>query len=154
MAIRLNSRGFLIMTLGWFFISAGTAVAQDGRRPDAGMRPPAMAHPPRIGRPHLFRPVPFPFFRFGPPVVPPPAVIYVPSPPVIYVLPAASAPNLYYVAPPRVEPVREIVFPTGRWEQRGDGETSPRVWVWLPTYRPPQLTPVTEQPTPVAPPSP
>ncbi len=138
---------------------AGTALAGQRVQPDrAG--PPTMSDP-RLKRREpefeFFRPFP-PFGVFGQPFVyPPPAPVDMP-PAVIYVPPpAAYAPDplLPDVAPPPtppVEPAREIVLPTGRWELHGDGLTSSQVWVWVPAYHaelPPRLV---EPAPPTAPP--
>jgi len=67
-----------------------------------------------------------------------PFVTYYTPPPVVY-----QAPPVYYPAPamPRV-----IEYPTGRYELRGDGVSTPYEWAWIPNPPP-------EPPPPVEPPS-
>jgi hypothetical protein len=69
----------------------------------------------------------------------PPPVYY--APPVVY-----QAPPVYYAAPamPRV-----VEYPTGRYELRGDGVTTPYEWVWIPN--PPPAPPPPVEPPAVAP---
>jgi hypothetical protein len=124
---------------------AGTALAGQRGQPDRAATP-AMSDPPRACCPKRHEPgaEPFrsfpPFAVFGQPFVylppapdsPPPAVIFM-TPPAAY----APDPLLPEVAPPPtppVEPAREVVLPTGRWELHGDGLTSRQVWVWVPAY--------------------
>jgi len=58
-----------------------------------------------------------------------------PPPPVVYVTPVPTEPDLAYVPPPSVEPAPEVKFPTGRWERHGNGVDYPYVWVWVAEYR-------------------
>ena len=58
-----------------------------------------------------------------------------PPPPVVYVTPVPTEPDLAYVPSPSVEPAPEVKFPTGRWERHGNGVDYPYVWVWVPEYR-------------------
>ncbi len=58
-----------------------------------------------------------------------------PPPPVVYVTPVPTEPDLAYVPPPVVEPAPEVKFPTGRWERHGNGVDYPYVWVWVAEYR-------------------
>jgi hypothetical protein len=99
--------------------------------------------------PHRFVPRPFPrrFLPFGafgsavaiyaPTVVesaplyydPP---VYAPSP-VVYASPAVSA----VPTPPAAPPAPNVVeYPTGRYELRGDGVSTPYSWVWIPNPPP------------------
>jgi hypothetical protein len=86
---------------------------------------------------------PSPFFAYDytPPVVYAPPVVY--TPPVVYPPPAYVSPPAY--APPATPTV--VQYPTGRYELRGDGMTTPYVWVWVPN--PPPGPP----PAPPAPPA-
>ncbi len=96
-----------------------------------------------------FRPfIPFPFIASSVIVYTTPAV-YTPAiyndPPVSYV----PAPAVYGSPPggtvsvaPAPPPMPTVVqFPTGRYELRGDGETTPYTWVWIPN--PPTAPPET-----------
>ena len=73
----------------------------------------------------------------APPVYAPPPMIYAPpvayaAPPAAYAPPAtAYAPPPAPAAPPPPMP-RTVEFGSGRYELRGDGVTSPYVWVWIP----------------------
>lgn len=58
-----------------------------------------------------------------------------PAPPVVYVTPVPTEPDLAYVPPLSVEPAPEVKFPTGRWERHGNGVDYPYVWVWIAEYR-------------------
>ena len=58
-----------------------------------------------------------------------PTPVYVPPPPV-YVPPVAVPPPPAF-APAPMQTVVE--FPTGRYELRGDGTTTPYRWVWIPS---------------------
>ena len=64
-----------------------------------------------------------------------PSVVYDPpalyTPPVAAALPSAPAP------PPMPNAVQ---YPTGRYELRGDGLTTPYTWVWIPNPPPPPPT--------------
>lgn len=83
-------------------------------------------------------PRPFPLFV----VSAPPAIVYAP-PPVIAVPPPPA------VAPSPLPIPTVIEYPTGWYQLRGDGVTTPYVWVWIP--KPP--SPPAEAP-PAAPPAP
>jgi len=68
------------------------------------------------------------------------------APPPIYVpAPVAYPPAAAFALPPAMP--RVVEHPTGRYELRGDGMTSPYVWVWIPN--PPAAPP----PPPTAPPA-
>jgi hypothetical protein len=74
------------------------------------------------------------------------------APPIYAAPPVYYAPAPAYAAPPAVAPSpvpRVVEFPTGRYELRGDGVTSPYVWVWIPN--PPAAPP--PPPAPAAPPA-
>lgn len=112
-----------------------------------------------IARPFVTRPfgtspfVAHPFLHrrlvpFG--VIASPVIVYAP-PPLVYAAPpvfdnpplttgtVAVAP-----APPPMPTV--ILYPTGRYELRGDGVTTPYVWVWIPN--PPSAPPPPSAPSP------
>lgn len=87
----------------------------------------------------------------------PPSVVYYTyyTPPPVYYAP----PVVYQAPPPVYAPApaipRVVEYPTGRYELRGDGVTTPYDWVWIPNPppAPPALVdppPVTRQSTPVA----
>jgi hypothetical protein len=86
-----------------------------------------------------------------------PPVVYAP-PPVYAAPPAYSAPFYApapaYAAPPPAAPApmpRVVEHPGGRYELRGDGVTSPYVWVWIPNppaAPPPAPAPPLETPEP------
>ncbi len=84
-----------------------------------------------------FFPDPGWFFGSYTPLVtyPPAQVSPAPPPPVVYLTPVPTEPDLAYVPPPPVEPAPEVKFPTGRWERHGNGVDYPYVWVWVPEYR-------------------
>jgi hypothetical protein len=49
-------------------------------------------------------------------------------------VPAASPPSSTVVVTPSTSNDRVVTYPDGRWELRGDGNTStPYYWVWIPT---------------------
>ena len=88
-------------------------------------------------------------------VVAPPVIAYS-SPPVFYAPPAyyappaaAYSPAVYSQPPPPPPWPRVVEFPTGRYELRGDGVTTPYMWVWIPNPPPPPAAP----PPPPAPPT-
>jgi hypothetical protein len=96
----------------------------------------------------------------SPLVVYAPPVAYAPAgyadPPVYYAPPAMSPPsvtNVITVAPaPAVPPPPSVVeYSTGRYELRGDGTTTPYVWVWVPN--PPAAPPPADPPVAAAPPT-
>jgi hypothetical protein len=112
-----------------------------------------------FGRHHRFhgfvhRPF-FPFFVGPSVVVASPVVV---APPAVY-----SAPPIFYggvpayaynsapaYAPPPPPPMPRVVeFPSGRYELRGDGVSTPYSWVWIPN--PPVAPP--PPPPPTAPPA-
>lgn len=72
----------------------------------------------------------------------PPAVVYAPLPDT-YV--SASPPAMAAPLPPTV-----IEYPTGRYELRGDGVTTPYMWVWVPKPPPPPPAPPAAPPAPSA----
>jgi hypothetical protein len=134
----------------------GRAVVGGGRAvvtPGFVNRPGFVHHPGFVHRPFLR-----PFFPFGVGVVaaapfvygapyyypsdyyPPPAY-YPPAyydPPVSYNAPASyraqpSGTVAVAPAPPQAPPTSNVVeFPTGRYELRGDGVSTPYTWVWIP----------------------
>ncbi len=88
-------------------------------------------------------------------VVAPPVIVYS-SPPVFYAPPAyyappavAYSPAVYSQPPPPPPRPRVVEYPTGRYELRGDGVTTPYMWVWIPNPPPPPAAP----PPPPAPPT-
>jgi len=152
-------------------VSRSVAVPFPGRGPVVGGstlgvgRSVAVPFPPH---PHHFGPRP-PFVRPPLPIAVvggAPAVVYAApplydqaySPPAYY--PSAYYPAAYYdpsasYAPPSgtvsfaPDPTQRIVqFPTGRYEMRGDGVSTPYTWVWIPN--PPTSPPPTP---PTAPPA-
>ena len=107
-------------------------------------------HKHRFGHHHFS---PRHFSTFGV-VVPSPVVVY--SSPIFYAphysAPIVAPPVLYssppYSQPPPAPAVpRVIEYPTGRYELRGDGITTPYTWVWIPNPPPPPAAP---PPTPPA----
>ena len=89
------------------------------------------------------------FGCFAPSLIYVPTVVYVP--PATYALPPAAAYPAYVMppAPPSPPLARVIQYPTGRYELRGDGITTPYVWVWIPNPPPPPAAP--PEPPPAAP---
>jgi Ni/Co efflux regulator RcnB len=73
---------------------------------------------------------------------------YYSPPPVYYAPPVYQAPPVSYTPPaiPRV-----VEYPTGRYELRGDGVTTPYEWAWIPN--PPPAPPPPVEPPATAPPS-
>jgi hypothetical protein len=155
-ALGVASGPGLIATIACVLLLPGVAVAwHDGGSPDRGVRPPAIGRPSAPPR-TTGTPPRSPFVRYAPFIIQtPPPVVYVPSPPVVYVVPPADSspePDSNYDAPtPPVEPAREIVLPSGRWELHGDGVTWPHIWVWVATYQPPPPAPRVEPPPPPPP---
>jgi len=90
----------------------------------------------------------FPGFS-SPSVIVSSPVVVTPAP--VYTPPPLYAPPVYYAPPPAYPPSmpRVVEFPTGRYELRGDGVTSPYGWVWVPN--PPAAPP--PPPAPAAPPA-
>ncbi|HEU4366895.1 MAG TPA: hypothetical protein VFV05_01555 [Methylomirabilota bacterium] len=90
----------------------------------------------------------FPGFTSPSVVVTSPLVV---APAPVYISPAPYAPPVAYAPPPAyASPLPPVVeFSTGRYELRGDGVTSPYVWVWVPN--PPAAPPA--PPAPAAPPA-
>jgi hypothetical protein len=82
------------------------------------------------------------------PVVVAPTTVYAPQP--VYAPAPVYAPPTAYAAPPVPPPPipRVVEYPGGRYELRGDGVTSPYVWVWIPN--PPAAPP---SPPPAVPPA-
>lgn len=143
---------------GRAFVGGGGRVVGGGGRavvaPGFVNRPGFVHHPGFVHRPFL-RPF-FPFgvgivaaapFVYGAPYYYPPPQYYPPAyyeppayydPPVSYNVPARySAPPSGTVAvapaPPQAPPASNVVeFPTGRYELRGDGVSTPYTWVWIP----------------------
>src|SRR6059036_1931585 len=110
-----------------------------------------------VTSPHRFFPHHF-FPRFGTGVIvsspffpivasAPPAIES--SPPVVYAQPPPSV----SVAPSPLPTPTVIEYPTGWYQLRGDGVTTPYAWVWIP--KPPPAPPAEARPTavPPAPPS-
>jgi len=90
-----------------------------------------------------------PFFHgfSSPSVIVTSPLVVTPAP--VYAPPPLYAPPVYYAPPAYAPPIPRVVeFPTGRYELRGDGVTSPYVWVWVPN--PPAAPPL--PPAPAAPP--
>lgn len=117
---------------------------------------PFVPHP-LVAHPFFHRPFFRPFVPFG--VIASPVVIYAP-PPVAY----SAPPAFYYYPPPPTgsmavapepPPMPTVVqYPTGRYELRGDGVTTPYVWVWIPNPPPaPPPPPPAEPPAPPTPPA-
>jgi hypothetical protein len=154
------------LTLG-LALTPATALAHHGgshggpARVGPGVRGPGIARP-FVARPFGTRPFvahPFPHRRFVPfGVIASPVIVYAP-PPVVY-----SAPPVFYTPPPTRGPVAVaptpppmptvVQYPTGRYELRGDGVTTPYVWVWIPnppSAPPPPPAPPSELPAPPAP---
>jgi hypothetical protein len=151
------------LTLG-LALTPATAYAHHGRShggparvgPGIGGSGPAR---PSVARPfgtHPFVAHPFVHRRFVPfGVIASPVIVYAP-PPVVY-----SAPPVFYTPPPTMGTVAVapapppmptvIQYPTGRYELRGDGVTTPYVWVWIPnppSAPPPPPTPPSGLPAP------
>jgi hypothetical protein len=95
--------------------------------------------------------VPRHFGGFGV-VVAPPVVVYSPfafdasppySPPSYYSSAPVYAPPAVYAPPSFSQPApapplpRVVEYPTGRYELRGDGISTPYTWVWIPNPPPP-----------------
>jgi len=96
--------------------------------------------------------VPRPFFPLG--VAVPPAIVS--SPPIVY----AQPPPAVSVAPSPLPTPTVIEYPTGWYQLRGDGVTTPYVWVWIPKPPPPPLSeappsvpPTAPSPAPATPPA-
>jgi hypothetical protein len=124
-------------------------------------RPPGPLRPPGPGNPRTLKQRPFghrPYKhrRSMPAVVGVP--VYVPSPvpvgiPDQYVWTYTYDPAMFYVVPPASEapePPEPIEYPTGRYELRGDGVTTPYQWVWVPN--PPPEAPAPPPAPPAGPP--
>lgn len=72
-------------------------------------------------------------------------VVYV-SPTVYVSVPVAAAARAPVAAPPAPPPAPSVVeYPTGRYELRGDGASTPYTWAWIPNppAPPPEAPPVT-----------
>ena len=94
-------------------------------RPIAGIAPPVVyVLPPGSSESPVYYDAPV-----EPSVVYDPPALY--TPPVAAALPSAPAP------PPMPNAVQ---YPTGRYELRGDGLTTPYTWVWIPNPPPPPPT--------------
>jgi hypothetical protein len=61
----------------------------------------------------------------------PPPAVYAPA---VYFSAPVHAPPVVYSAPVHSPPPmpRVVEYPTGRYELRGDGVTTPYTWVWIP----------------------
>jgi hypothetical protein len=80
------------------------------------------------------------------------------APPIVHVAPVIYAAPTIYVSPPAITPpdpvtaaappelTRVVEHATGRYELRGDGTSTPYVWVWVPhpPPAPPESAPSTE----------
>lgn len=173
-ALALAAGVIVVPDAVWAQRSGGAVVSGGGGRAfggggravvtQPGFAHPGFAHHPGFGHhPFIGRPFFRPFFPFGivaaaPAVVyaapyyyPPPAY-YPPAyydPPVSYNPPVSYAPPPSAVAvapaPPQAPPTPNVVqFATGRYELRGDGVSTPYMWVWIPnppTTAPPPTTP-------------
>jgi hypothetical protein len=108
---------------------------------------------------HGFRQRPFfpafvsPSVVVSSPVIVAPTTVYAPQP--VYAPAPDYAPPMTYAAPPVPAPStpRVVEYPGGRYELRGDGVTSPYVWVWIPNPpaappSPPPAVPPAEAPEP------
>ena len=74
------------------------------------------------------------------------------APTYAYTPPPAYAPPAYAPAPAYAPPTQTVVeFPTGRYELRGDGVTTPYRWVWIPN---PPVSPPGDAAPVVPPPGP
>ncbi len=125
------------------------------------------AFPPHPFVPHAFpshpfvhRPLVRPFVFFGPPLVAITSPVVV-EPPVFYDTSSVYGQASTYGQPvssvsvaPTPSPMPTVVeYPDGRYELRGDGVTTPYMWVWIPN--PPTAPPSTSPPAtspPAAPP--
>jgi hypothetical protein len=140
-------------------VAAGHAVGSRSAisRP-VGHRP---SDHPSFGHRPFFRPG-APFSRVGAfPVIfyAPPLGDFAPTPtdygpPVTYDLPAASPPAAYTTmtvapAPPPPAMSDVVQYPHGRYELRGDGVSTPYVWVWIPN--PPPAPPAAAPGPPASP---
>jgi len=100
----------------------------------------------RFGTPAIVTRPFFPVVAFAPSViVSAPPVVYA-QPPVVY----SQPPPVVSVAPAPLATPTVIEYPTGWYQLRGDGVTTPYVWVWIPKPPPP---PPSEAP-PALPPDP
>jgi Domain of unknown function (DUF4124) len=93
-------------------------------------------------------------FWYSAPFYSSPPVAYAPPP--VYIAPQfiyqAPPPAAYYPTAPSAPPGPRVVeFPTGRYELRGDGVTTPHSWVWVPN---PPSAPPGPPPVPAAPEAP
>jgi len=126
----------------------------DGRRFHAprggfGRHQPHHYHHRRHHRVHPHRSF-FPWF-VSPSVIVASPIVVAPAP--VYASPPVYAPPAVYTPPAYAAPLpvpRIVEFPTGRYELRGDGLTSPYVWVWIPN---PPAAPPPPPPAPSAPPA-
>jgi hypothetical protein len=125
--------------------------------PPAGQPSPGRPSAPP-GTAHFHRPVP----PGGAGVVSAtPPVLYYGAPGYDYAYPPVSAPTVdspvVYAAPPvpalptdSDAVTRVIEYPTGRYELRGDGMTTPYAWVWVPNPPPAPPTAGVDRPEPAA----
>lgn len=134
-------------------VSPGHVIVGGSPRAHAFGRHPFVSHP-FVHRP-FFRPF-APFVSFG--IIGFPLVVYAP-PPVYYDAPPAYYGSSTYYPPstggtmavaPSPPPMPGVIqYPTGRYELRGDGVTTPYVWVWIPNPPPaPPPPPLSEPLTP------
>jgi len=108
-------------------------------------------HVPFVPHRHFARPFGSPFFLSGPVVVytAPPVVAYSPA---YYEAPTSYLPVVYSAPSPPPTPT-VVEYPTGRYELRGDGISTPYTWVWIPNPPPPPAEPPPAAPAPAAPPT-
>jgi hypothetical protein len=113
--------------------------------------PHRLLHSPFVPHRHFARPFVRPFFLSGPVVVytAPPVVSY---PPAYDAAPTVYAPAVYNAPSPPPTP-SVVEYPTGRYELRGDGISTPYTWVWIPNPPPPPAEPPPAAPAPAAPPT-
>ena len=137
-------RGTVVIT------SPSSVVVRPGRKIFVVSTPsvfPTVVHPHHFFVPRfrafavVTRPV-FPFVVSAPPAI-------VSPPPVVYAQPAP----VVSLAPPPLPTPTVIEYPTGWYQLRGDGVTTPYVWVWIPKPPPPPPVPETPPTVPPAPPS-
>jgi hypothetical protein len=135
-------------------VLAPAAAFADRRPHDRGRSQRLHTVPPQRFFPHRFHGHGARFRVIAPPVVTYAVPSYAPpvyAPPPVYYPPVYAPPPPAY-APPPMQTV--IEFPTGRYELRGDGFTTPYRWVWIPN--PPVAPPAEPEPeaTPKAAPAP
>jgi hypothetical protein len=107
----------------------------------------AFATPAVYASPYWYSAPSVPYYE--PPSYDPPGYYY--APPVSYAPPAGAISVAPSPPPPPMPTVVE--HPTGRYELRGDGMTTPYAWVWIPNppSAPPPEPPSVSEPAPRAP---